>query len=69
MPTGSITNLMADFCASADLYCNVDHLERIVSGAPVSGEVTDLATPAALGRGAWADVGALAREGLEPPTF
>lgn len=66
MPTGSITNLMADFCASANLYCNVDHLRRIVTAAPVCGEVTDLATAAALGHGTWADVGELARQGLEP---
>lgn len=59
IPTAAVTNLMADFCASADLYCTLEHLEEIIDTKRVSGDVTELAGAAALGQDIWADVGSL----------
>lgn len=60
IPTTAEAHLMADFCASADLYCNLEHLEQIIDATRVSGDVTDLASAATLGGDTWADVGSLA---------
>jgi len=67
MPTGSITNLIADFCARADLYCNPGHLGCVIDTARVPGDVTDLAAAAALGRGTWTDIADIAAEAIRPP--
>ena len=60
MPNGSVRNLIDDFCAKTDLYCNREHLERAVDTTRISGEVNDLRAAAALGRDTWADVAGLA---------
>jgi alkylmercury lyase len=66
LPTGSITNLIADFCARADLYCNPDHLGRAIDTERVPGDVTGLAAAAALGGGTWTDIADIAAEAIRP---
>ena len=56
LPRPPATNLLAEFCSSADLFCNLDHLHDRVDATRVPGRVCDLAAAAALGRTAWADV-------------
>jgi alkylmercury lyase len=56
LPRPPATNLLAEFCSSADLFCNVDHLHGRIDAGRVPGRVCDLAAAAALGRTAWADV-------------
>ena len=55
LPTSPGAHLMAEFCASADLYCDRDHLADVV-GAERAGEIVSLAEASALGRETWADV-------------
>jgi hypothetical protein len=56
LPRAPAANLLAEFCSSADLFCNVDHLHSRIDAGRVPGRVCDLAAAAALGRTAWADV-------------
>jgi alkylmercury lyase len=56
LPRPPAANLLAEFCSSADLFCNVDHLHDRVDAGRVPGRVCDLAAAAALGRTIWADV-------------
>ena len=57
VPTAAVPNLMADLRSSADLCCNLGHLEAVIDTEQVSGDVTELASAATLGQGIWADVG------------
>jgi alkylmercury lyase len=59
VPSSDVGNLMADFCAAADLYCKREHLEQRVQTTTETGEVFDVATAAELGRTTWADVAGL----------
>lgn len=54
-PTGPCVDVRADFCASANLFCNPGHLAawRHINGQP-EGTVFDLDATAALGRQMWA---------------
>jgi alkylmercury lyase len=56
LPSLTVSHLMTDFCAAADLYCGRGHLEQRIDPARRAGEVLDLLAAAALGRTAWADV-------------
>lgn len=56
LPAPADGHLMAQFCASADLYCSIDHLEQRIDTAKTPGTALDLAAAAALGRTTWADV-------------
>jgi alkylmercury lyase len=47
-------HLMESFCAAADLYCSLQHLEHQHGDA--AGEVLDLGAVLELGRETWADV-------------
>lgn len=57
LPTGPCTNVLADFCAHANLFCTPEHLDawRNTSGQP-PGRVVTLAEIAALAFDAWSDV-------------
>ena len=54
LPGGAYNNLIADFCARANLYCNREHLDR--ERAEDEGQVLTVTEAAALGRQTWADV-------------
>lgn len=54
------SNLINDFCASADLYCSEDHLRQRIEVEQSRGRVADLADALALGRDTWADVAGIA---------
>jgi alkylmercury lyase len=56
LPRPPAANLLAEFCASADLFCNSDHLHNRIHTGRVPGRICDLAAAAALGRTTWADV-------------
>lgn len=56
LPTPAGENLMAEFCATADLYCSLEHLHRRIDTDRAHGAVAALATAASLGRETWADV-------------
>lgn len=56
LPGAPPGDLMAQFCASADLYCSPDHLRERIDPAIAPGEITDLGEAAEFGRQAWADV-------------
>jgi alkylmercury lyase len=56
LPRPPAANLLAEFCASADLFCNSHHLHDRIHSGRVPGRVCDLADAAALGRTTWADV-------------
>jgi hypothetical protein len=47
---------MAEFCASADLYCSLDHLQERIDVDATAGSASALDAAAALGRDIWADV-------------
>jgi alkylmercury lyase len=49
------SNLLNDFCATADLYCSTEHLRERIEPGGASGRA-DLAAAVALGRDTWADV-------------
>ena len=56
LPAPAVRHLLTEFCAAADLYCSVAHLQqRIAAGRP-SGEILDLASAVARGRSGWVDV-------------
>lgn len=52
-------NLMAEFCATADLYCSLDHLQKRIDIDATPGSASALDAAAALGRDIWADVAGL----------
>jgi alkylmercury lyase len=56
VPGSAGRNLLADFCAKADLYCTQEHLEQHLAPSGTDGDVIDVAAAADLGRSAWADV-------------
>lgn len=56
LPTPTGGNLMAEFCAAADLYCSREHLHRRINTDRADGTVVGLAAAASLGRETWADV-------------
>jgi alkylmercury lyase len=56
LPRPPAANLLAEFCASADLFCNSDHLHARIPTGRVPGRISDLAAAAALGRTTWADI-------------
>jgi hypothetical protein len=56
LPSPDVGHLMADFCAAADLYCSLEHLQQRVDTTMKSGVVLDLSAAAELGRTTWADV-------------
>ena len=65
-------HLVDDFCAGANLFCSLDHLERWIGGDTGSGTIMTIGEVAALGREVWADVshpvGAAADGGPGPDT-
>lgn len=61
LPSAAGTNLLADFCANADLYCSPEHLERRIDTARTPGSLIDVSEAAALGRDTWMDVRDIAR--------
>lgn len=50
------SNLINDFCATADLYCSEEHLRQRIEPGRAPGRIADLAAALALGRDTWADV-------------
>lgn len=50
------SDLIATFCAVADLYCSPQHLERRIDIEHAAGTVVSLAEAAEIGRYVWADV-------------
>jgi alkylmercury lyase len=54
------SNLIADFCASADLYCSDDHLHQRMEPGRAPGRILHLAAALELGRDTWADVAGIA---------
>src|SRR5262245_29518288 len=61
LPVTSGRDLMAEFCAHADLYCNIKHLDMTIDTDQDAGQVVSLAAAAALGREQWADIAELER--------
>lgn len=55
----STANLMADFCAAADIYCSAPHLTRHV-GDGGRGRMTSLADAVEIGCATWLDVAGIA---------
>ena len=55
LPDATGDHLMETFCAVANLYCSIAHLEQAV-GHDAVGDVVDLDRAAELGRETWADV-------------
>lgn len=54
-PTAPCTDVRVDFCSSANLFCNTDHLKAWRSSHPsVEGEELDLEATVELGRAMWA---------------
>jgi alkylmercury lyase len=61
LPTPDIrSNLISDFCASADIYCSEEHLRQRITLDRASGRIVDLARAMAFGRDTWADVARIA---------
>lgn len=56
LPAPASENLLAEFCASADLYCSVEHLRQRIDPSRVPGQVHSLSEAVALGVRAWADI-------------
>lgn len=56
LPAAMGEHLMESFCAAADVYCSLAHLEQRIDAATADGEIVDLDRAAALGRETWADV-------------
>lgn len=57
LPTPERTSdLMKDFCASADLYCSAEHLRQRVDVHENNGRVLSLEEALVLGRETWSDV-------------
>lgn len=56
LPAATGEHLMNTFCATADLYCSIEHLEARIDTAKTTGEIADLVRTAALGCETWADV-------------
>ncbi|MFV2039823.1 MAG: organomercurial lyase [Acidimicrobiales bacterium] len=53
-PTGQCNDVRADFCAAANLFCDLDHLQAWrATNASVGGEELDLIATADLGRAMW----------------
>ena len=61
LPTPERTSdLIKDFCASADLYCSTDHLRHRIDVHGDHGRVVPLDEALALGRETWSDVAEVA---------
>jgi hypothetical protein len=56
LPKPPAANLLAEFCSSADLFCNPDHLQERIRAGRLPDRVCDLEAAAALGRTTWADI-------------
>ena len=55
-PEVACGHLVEDFCAGANLFCTVEHLERSVGANGDGGRPMTIAEVAEVGRVAWADV-------------
>ena len=54
LPTGQCENVRADFCASANLFCDTKHIATWQATSPGSiGHILDLASTAQLGQRMW----------------
>lgn len=56
LPAARGEHLMNEFCASADLYCSIDHLLEGIDIHRRAGHIAELSAAAELGRETWADV-------------
>lgn len=56
LPEVADGNLIANFCARADLYCSPDHLHQNIDTVRTRGVVADLTMAVSLGYDVWADV-------------
>jgi alkylmercury lyase len=63
LPTGPCDNVMADFCAHANLFCTTEHLDAWLTaiGDP-PGRALRLTEIAPLAHAAWADVASILRD-------
>lgn len=63
LPTGPCTNVIEDFCAHANLYCNHRHLDtwHRAAGQPPGRTITLTDVPA-LARGDWGDIAPSSQE-------
>lgn len=55
-PEAAGGHLVEDFCAGANLFCTIEHLNRRVGGSRGPGRVMTLEDVADVGREVWADV-------------
>ncbi len=56
LPAAPTHNLLVEFCAAADLYCSIDHLNQRGDTRARRGRVSNLSDAAALGARTWADI-------------
>lgn len=56
LPDSADGNLIANFCARAELYCSPEHLHQNIDTARTPGVVADLTMAVSLGCDIWADV-------------
>lgn len=57
-PQGRCTDLVADFCSGANLFCSERHLDDWLGGAEAAGMVMTAGDVAELGRECWAEAAA-----------
>jgi alkylmercury lyase len=55
-PATTGRNVMEEFCARADLYCSLEHLDMTIDTDQEAGRVVTLSSAATLGRQGWADI-------------
>jgi hypothetical protein len=55
LPQSECTNVLNQFCAHANMFCDNAHLQAWQEGSDVLGQALDLAGAAALGRDSWAE--------------
>ncbi|MPY93998.1 MAG: hypothetical protein GEV08_13320 [Acidimicrobiia bacterium] len=56
LPAPAGGDLMAEFCALADLYCSAEHLHRRIDTQRAAGQVADLTTAVSRGCDTWSDM-------------
>ena len=56
LPSMGCSDLMAEFCSRADLYCSRDHVMKTIDVNAGTGQIVDLGEAQHLGLKVWADV-------------
>lgn len=65
-PEVACGHLIEDFCSGANLFCTIEHLERLARAGLGAGSVMMIDEIAEIGRELWADAAHLLRAGEEP---